>query len=215
MQKIIGHALLACFLVFGSLQVASAHGDDETRESVMQASQEHEAAHPAESVVAPPVEGMSMEIIPNWHPIFVHFSIGLLLTATGLFVAAALGPRTSPWRATCLTVARWNLWLGAVITLGTLLAGWYAFNSVNHDDQSHLAMLSHRQWALTTAAVFVALAVGSFIGRKREPHALFVIGIVAASGLLLVTGYKGGELVYRHGLGVMALPEADSHHHQH
>ena len=112
-------------------------------------------------------------------------------------------------------MARWNLALGVAITVGTVLAGWYAFNTINHDGHSHLAMLSHRQWALSTAAVFIALGAWSLLGRKREPHALFVMGLVVASGLLLVTGYKGGELVFRHGLGVMALPEAESHDHQH
>jgi uncharacterized membrane protein len=28
-----------------------------------------------------------IEIIPNWHPVFVHFTIGLLLTAGLLFLA--------------------------------------------------------------------------------------------------------------------------------
>ena len=27
-----------------------------------------------------------LEIIPNWHPILVHFTIGLFATATGLFL---------------------------------------------------------------------------------------------------------------------------------
>ncbi len=76
-------------------------------------------------------------------------------------------------------------------------------------------MLSHRQWALATAAAFIGLGVRSLVGRKREPHALFVMGLVVASGLLLVTGYTGGELVFRHGLGVMAMPEAESDDHQH
>ncbi len=42
-----------------------------------------------------------------------------------------------------------------------------------------------------------------------------------AAALLAVTAYKGGELVYRHGLGVLSLPETHEgapgpphgHHH--
>jgi Cu/Ag efflux protein CusF len=36
---------------------------------------------------------------------------------------------------------------------------------------------------------------------------VFVGLILVASGLLAVTGYKGGEVVYRHGGGVMRMPE--------
>ena len=158
---------------------------------------------------------MGIEIIPNWHPIFVHFSVALLLTATALFVLGKLAPRSAAWRPACLMAARWNLMLGIAITFGTVLAGWDAFNTVDHDGHSHLAMLGHRQWALATAASFLALGACSFVGQKGEPRGLFVMGLVAASVLLLVTGYKGGELVYRHGLGVMALPEAEAHDHQH
>lgn len=154
-------------------------------------------------------------IIPNWHPLFVHFTVALLLIATLLFVVGKLTPATASWRGTCLTVARWNLLLGILITIGTVLAGWYAFNTVDHDNFSHLPMLSHRLWALSTAGSFVVLGLWSFATRRKEPQLLFVLCLVAASGALAVTGFKGGELVYRHGLGVMSMPQMDGHigHH--
>ena len=33
---------------------------------------------------------MSIEIIPNWHPIFVHFSVALLSVSGVMFLASAL-----------------------------------------------------------------------------------------------------------------------------
>lgn len=208
-MNIIVPVFLMITATFGGLSPAFAHGDGESHE----VAQMPAAGESATSLASP--DALGMEIIPNWHPIFVHFSVALLLTATSLFVLGKLTPRAAPWRTTCLAVARWNLSLGVAITVGTVLAGWYAFNTVNHDGHSHLAMLSHRLWALATAAAFIGLGAWSLIGRKSEPRALFVVGLVVASGLLLVTGYKGGELVFRHGLGVMALPEAESHDHQH
>ena len=194
---------------YGSVSPALAHGAGESHEIAPDVL----AGESSTSLASP--DALAMEIIPNWHPIFVHFSVALLLTATMLFILGKLAPRTASWRTNCLAVARWNLSLGVAITVGTVLAGWYAFNTVGHDGHSHLAMLSHRLWALSTAAAFILLGAWSLVGRKREPHALFVMGLVVASGLLLVTGYKGGELVFRHGLGVMAMPEAESHDHQH
>lgn len=191
----------------GGTTPAWSHGDEEPGDT-MQMAHEVETSQPLPD---PPI----LEILPNWHPVFVHFSVALLFTATALFVLGKLAPQSAAWRPACLSAARWNLALGVAITVGTVLAGWYAFSTVNHDGHSHLAMLSHRDWALATAASFLALGAWGFIGRKAEPHGLFVVGLVAASVLLSVTGYKGGELVFRHGLGVMALPETDSHQHQH
>lgn len=44
------------------------------------------------------------------------------------------------------------------------------------------------------------------------------IGLLLAAGVLLAsTAWHGGELVYRHGLGVMSLPqpEGEGHDHEH
>lgn len=117
-----------------------------------------------------------------------------------------------------MTVSRWNLLIGAMISIITVLAGWYAYNTVNHDEPSHLAMTSHMKWALGTFLLFVVVATWSFIQRKKEVGLLLMALQLFATLMLLVTGFKGGELVYRHGLGVMSLPEAkanEGHEHQH
>ena len=84
-----------------------------------------------------------IEVIPNWHPIFVHFTIGLLLVSTLLYVVG--------FTLKCenlLIAARLNLWLGSLITIATVLAGLNAYNTVAHDSASHLAMTDHRNWAI-------------------------------------------------------------------
>jgi uncharacterized membrane protein len=155
-----------------------------------------------------------IEIIPNWHPIFVHFTIGLLVVATLFHVVATIYSRSASYYQ-FENVANWNLWVGAAFAIVTALAGWFAFNSVDHDTPSHLAMLEHRNWALTTTTVFVVLAIWSFRrAQKAVPISwLITIPLIIASGLLGVTGYEGGELVYRHGLGVMSLPDTGKHDH--
>ncbi len=104
-----------------------------------------------------------IEIIPNWHPIFVHFTVALFSTAVGFYVLAYLSARLK-FKSAILTVefetvARWCLWLAAFITIGTVLAGLYAYNTVQHDATSHHAMTIHRNWALTTAASILLVAV--------------------------------------------------------
>lgn len=154
------------------------------------------------------------EILPNWHPIFVHFSIALLSIATLLFVAAAL---CSKCKATLQKAAHVNLWLGAAISIGTVAAGLYAADNVAHDGVTHPLMMDHRNWALGTVALFIALAVWSALRyRKNMPvSAAFVTLMVIATGILATTGYKGGELVYRYGTGVLALPQTASQAHDH
>lgn len=155
-----------------------------------------------------------IEIIPNWHPIFVHFSVGLLLTAAAFHVAAVITGRET-LKQTFTIVANWNLWVGTVVTVATVTAGWIAFNSVEHDTPSHLAMLEHRNWALVTFAAFLAVGLWSLFRAKKHAPIQWPLTIaVGVAGLLLIsTAWHGGELVYRHGLGVMSLPNPDEHAH--
>jgi uncharacterized membrane protein len=147
---------------------------------------------------------MDMEIIPNWHPIFVHFTIGLLSISALLYLAGWILKKEN-----LLIAARWNLWIGALVTIGTVLAGFYAYNTVVHDAPSHAAMTDHKNWALITAGTFGLLAVWSLWKHRgaKIVSPVFVGLLLLASSLLAITGYKGGEVVYRYGMGVMRMPE--------
>lgn len=159
-----------------------------------------------------------IEIIPNWHPIFVHFTVALWSLAVVFNVAFPFLPEGNlrrEWQ--CL--ARWMLRLGTGFGMITALAGWFAYNSVSHDELSHAAMTDHRNWALVTLGVFILLTGWSWwCERKRRPAGKIVLaGMVVGSILLAVTGWRGAEAVYRYGLGVMSLPAVEgaghSHHH--
>ena len=157
---------------------------------------------------------MNMEVIPNWHPIFVHFTVALLSISALLYLAGLTLKKPH-----LLIAARWNLWIGAVITIGTVIAGLDAYNNVAHDSASHAAMTDHKQWALVTAAIFITLAAWSVWKHRgaKTVRPVFVALILVASILLGITGHKGGEVVYRHGTGVMRMPviEGDGGHDSH
>ncbi len=157
-----------------------------------------------------------IEIIPNWHPIFVHFTIALLNISVGFFILAWILNRHR-WRDQWVNVAHWNLWCGSGFAIVTVIAGWIAFNSVAHDPPSHAAMTVHRNWGFTTLAVVLIVSLWS-IWRYRaghEPNKRFLILSLVMVGLLAVTGWRGGELVYRYGLGVMSLPKSEGEGHEH
>src|SRR3990167_596042 len=161
------------------------------------------------------------QIIPNWHPIFVHFTVALFSVSVIFFVLAYLASHTQ-WKSRKLfsefeAVGRWCLWVAALTTIATLSAGFYDYYSVKHDVVSHAAMTVHRNWALGTATAIFLMAFWSVwrYVKQKELTLTFVITLLIVQGLLVITALHGGELVYRHGIGVMSLPQAEEIGHQH
>jgi uncharacterized membrane protein/ketosteroid isomerase-like protein len=158
-----------------------------------------------------------IEIIPNWHPIWVHFAIALLVTGTVIYVVFGWKASAGPIESTQpLVVSRWMLWLGAIASLASLLTGYWASISVAHDDLAHANMLVHRNWAIGATVIFAIGAGWEFLRRKANKAsvlsaALFLVGGTA----LFVTGMEGAENVYEHGLGVNRLPDVSDHDHSH
>jgi uncharacterized membrane protein len=152
------------------------------------------------------------EIIPNLHPAAVHLPIALTLVACLFSVVARIFPFSSlslRW----FEVGHWTLWLAALTGIIAAFLGWQAYNSVNHDDAGHLAMTLHRNWALPTAFGLVLLAIwdGWRYGRGQAVMPWLRIGLLFVLCLAIIrTAWLGGEVVYRHGIGVIALPAQEA-----
>ncbi len=157
-----------------------------------------------------------LNILPNWHPIFVHFTVALLIVAAAMHVLSHFVSNINLKNQLAIT-ARWNLWIGIGATLLTVAAGWYAFYTVSHDTPSHLAMTEHRNWAMVTFAVLLGIAAWEYYLHRHGKNKgwLFTGLMVIAASLLLSTAWHGGELVYRYGLGVMSMPKPEGAGHAH
>ncbi len=155
-------------------------------------------------------------IEPNIHPILVHFAYALTTTgALSLFIVS-LAP-ASGWRDTLKIAGDWMLALGALAIIATVAAGFQAYYSVDHDTPSHAAMTTHRNWAVPSAIVLLILAFWRYMKRASRPGVIYSVALLAAAGLLSVTAWWGGRLVYNYGLGVKSLPEVtgEGHDHEH
>jgi len=163
------------------------------------------------------------EVIPNLHPPLVHFPIALIAVAAIFLLVArsrSAGAKAGQWAI----VGHWALWLSALSAIAAVLSGWQAFATVNHDDAGHLAMEAHRAWALPTTVVLVIVAAIDWGQSRADQPASWSVTIIVAFllGAVAVTGWLGGETVYRHGIGVVSIPckpdtahEHDGHDHAH
>jgi uncharacterized membrane protein len=143
-----------------------------------------------------------MTLFP-WHPMVVHFPLALVITASVFLLAARLLRRDSH-AAILASVGTWNLCLGAVAALFALATGLGAVLHLDVGLAAHQAISLHVKWAIFTTLALVLLAVwrGAGHAQQSRPSWLFVVLLLAATGALIVTGYRGGENVYRYGVGV-------------
>ncbi|MBI2069844.1 MAG: DUF2231 domain-containing protein [Elusimicrobia bacterium] len=128
------------------------------------------------------------------HPIAVHFPIALLTVG---WAANALSRRAA-WLH---RAASWFLWLGTAAAWAAVGLGLLAEETAPHVPLAWKTLKLHETLAFWTAGLFTALSLWRWRLSKWKP-ALLLIAWLGACGVLLATAYKGGELVFTHGMGV-------------
>lgn len=146
-----------------------------------------------------------------WHPILVHFTFSLLLLAP-LFLLAGVAGKNHGWGSAAYITGRTLLWTGVLITIATVTAGFIAMYNVSVSEEVHHHIHDHRNWAIATASLYAILAIWSVVTWKKStrPGWLFGLIMTAAFFMLAITGYKGGELVFHHGVAVEAVMQGQS-----
>jgi uncharacterized membrane protein len=129
-----------------------------------------------------------------WHPFIVHLPLVALVLAAfcDLLAAWRPGPR---WR----DAASLLWWVGLAGLVAAVVTGLVAYNRVDHSDPAHEVLTLHRNLALVSGAVLLGTAAWRW--RRPFSRAAAALGIVGVLGLAIV-GYVGGEMVYRHALGI-------------
>jgi len=145
-----------------------------------------------------------MNLLPL-HPMLVHFPLALTVTATAAFVAARLLGAAKSAPALSL-VGTWNLLGGTLGALFALGSGLVALIGAPLAPAAHAAVALHAGWAMLSVCALLVLAVWRGAGSPFDarPSVPFLGVLLLATAALLMTGYLGGENVYRHGIGVAA-----------
>lgn len=146
-----------------------------------------------------------MSIHPGWHPIVVHFPLALIVTAAFMLSVARVLPG-KPIAATLATVGTWNLCLGAVAVFLALGSGLAAVIDLHIGLAARQAISAHVKSAVVTAILVLLVAVWRGAGTRADsrPSWVFMVLLWAATSALIVTGYRGGQNVFRYGVGVSA-----------
>jgi uncharacterized membrane protein len=143
-----------------------------------------------------------LTMLLQWHPMVVHFPLALIITAAAtLLLARTLRGSIA---ATLATVGTWNLGLGAAAALFAVATGMAAVLDLHLAVAAKQAVSLHVKWALFTCVALLLLAVwrGAGGAQHSRPSWLFLLLLFAATGALIETGYRGGQNVYRFGVGV-------------
>lgn len=137
------------------------------------------------------------------HPAVVHFPLALLILG-GAARLVFTARRAPAWLEEATT---WLLWLGTLSAWITLGLGQLAEEHAPHVPMAWQALNAHETLAWWTAGWFTVLSAAVFFLRRAPrpwPNggygilALWLLGL----GLLGRTAYFGGELVFKHGMGV-------------
>lgn len=140
-----------------------------------------------------------------WHPMMVHFPLALTVTGALVLTAARL-PALGSHSPTLATVGTLNLVLGAAALFLAVGTGLAAVASLDLPPASRAAVGLHVKWALFTSCALLLIAVWRGAGARWDarPTGMFLVMLWIVTAALVMTGYRGGENVYRYGVGVMS-----------
>lgn len=155
---------------------------------------------------------MASFFIPDWapniHPMVVHFPIGLLFIAVLLDLLQWIPPLRNRLHASAVLLYVFGA-LGAVAAFWT---GRSAADTVHVTVEAQTVLSDHDDRALYTLIFFAVFAVARvvlFVLRfDRSRISLIAVPVAGIGGLALLwsTAELGKELVYKHGVGVAAVP---------
>ena len=143
------------------------------------------------------------DTIEDLHSIIVHFPIALLVLLAVLTVYVVVRPGTGMLQTT---------WLLLVIgTLGAMAAT--VSGLISHfpyeETELHGVIEKHQWWSFGVTALFIAATIWRFISRRSGTDCggsvPFLAFVAVGTGLLVMSGITGGDLVFDYGINVRGV----------
>ncbi|NOX38486.1 MAG: DUF2231 domain-containing protein [Calditrichaeota bacterium] len=141
--------------------------------------------------------------MPELHALVVHFTIALLAVAVMSDFLYAVSRREKFHQ-----LGRSLLILGTLAATAAVLTGWLAQNALDIPTELQESVVHHKWSGLITLGAFGVLCVLRYLpplsGRWQQKPIQWVYYLVSVVGLVFLfrTGFLGGELVYKFGVGM-------------
>ncbi len=141
--------------------------------------------------------------LENLHPLFVHFPIAFLLGFVCVEFAACITHKQQ-WRE----LASGFLYLGSISAVFTVIAGFFAEDSVEHGGNVHEIMEYHELFGFIILGLSIFLSIWRLIAKaqiKAEANILYLILSMFLAIFVILGADLGGLMVYKHGVAVEAV----------
>lgn len=151
---------------------------------------------------------------PNVHPLFVHLPVALWLVAAAAWAVWLVRRTDALWQ-----FGRWSLRIGLLGAVLALITGYLAADGMGHDSPGHHLVHTHRDWMLWASGLALLTAVVDHLLARRSDLLVrsLLVALAAATAVVLCLGAdRGGEMVFRYGIGTagesLATGGGHSHH---
>jgi uncharacterized membrane protein len=134
------------------------------------------------------------------HPFFVHFPIAFVTLATALY-AVSLFVKKQLLR----DLFFWSLIIALIMLAISLISGLFAEDGIQFSQQAQEVLEEHENLAYTLVTGIFGLTAWYAARRKimqKSEEILYGVVLISMLMLTFLTAQHGGQLVYRHGIGV-------------
>ena len=131
------------------------------------------------------------------HPMLIPFPLGLLMTSF-VFDVVYLLTGNGKWAE----IAFWMIAAGVIGGLVAAVFGTIDLARVPDDSRAHSIGVWHAVFSVSMVVLFAVSWLLSFLGAPTEPGAIPILLSLLGVVLAVLTGWFGGELVERLGIGV-------------
>lgn len=147
----------------------------------------------------------------NFHPLFVHFPIGLLSVGVLFDILGYFLKKQSLSNA-----GFWCFGLGVISAVVTVLTGLQAEKTVSLSPAVDVILETHQRFQTYSTIVFVGLLIWRSFKKGALPPLTNVYLVVAALAVaaILYGSHFGGRLVYEYGVGTAVQPAVTKNENQ-